>query len=120
MFSFGTAPLDSWQVPQSSVITNDGKVAETFIAQISQFTDGTNNRTISDAANGADQIRAQWSTTSDAGPWSDISAYDADFTIATNVAISSSVTFWLRKQTPTSTTSYSEYSSTLTVTAEEF
>jgi hypothetical protein len=119
-FTFGTNLLDTWLTPQTSVITNDGTVAEDFIGQISQFTDCGNTWTISDAANGANQIRAQWSITSDSGPWTDISAYDADFTIATNVAASNNVTLWFRIETPISTLSYSEYSSTLTVTAQEY
>jgi Concanavalin A-like lectin/glucanases superfamily len=119
-FAFGSVPLNAWQLAQTSLITNDGTVTETFIGQISQYTDGGNNWTISDATNGADQIRAQWSITSDTGPWTDITAYDSDFTIATNVAASGNETLWLRIQTPTSTTSYTEYSSTLTVTALEY
>lgn len=119
-FSFGTQPLNTWLTPQTSVITNDGTVAENFVGSISQFTDGTDNWGISSSANGDDIIRAQWSTTSETGPWTDISAYDTDFTIATNVAVDGSVNFWFRIQTPTSTLSYNEYSSTLTVTAQEY
>lgn len=119
-FTFGTSLLNTWLTTQTSVITNDGNVAEDFVGQISQLTDGSNNWTINSSANGADQIRAQWSTTNDTGPWTDISAYDTDFTLATNVAVSDSVTLWFRIETPTSTTSYDEYSSTLTVTAQEY
>jgi len=119
-FSFGTQPLNTWLTPQTSVITNDGTLAENFIGRISQFTDGSNTWGISASANGADIIRAQWSTTSETGPWTDISAYDTDFTIATNVAVDGSVNFWFRIQTPTSTSSYNEHSSTLTVTAQEY
>lgn len=119
-FSFGTQLLDSWLSPQSTFIKNDGTVAQNFVGRISQFTDGTNIWGISSSANGADTVRSQWSTSSETGPWTDISAYDTDFTIATNVAAHDSVTFWLRIQTPTSTTSYDEYSSTLTVTAQEY
>jgi len=118
-FSFGVTLLDSWLSPQSSVIVNDGSVSEKFVAQVSQFTDGTDLWGISDVGNGADVIKAQWSTTSDTGPWTDISAYDTDFTVSTNVAASDSVTIWFRIETPTTTSSFSEYSSTLTVTAEE-
>ncbi|MFH1685992.1 MAG: hypothetical protein ABIE70_00545 [bacterium] len=117
-FTFGTNLLNTWLTAQTSVITNDGTGAENFIGQISQFTDGTDSWTISDAVNGADQIRAQWSTTSDSGPWTDISAYATDFTIATGVAASGTVTLWFRIETPTSTVSHNEYSSTMTVTAE--
>jgi hypothetical protein len=119
-FTFGTNPLNSWLTAQTSVITNDGNVAENFVGSISQFTDGANTWGISSSANGDDTTRAQWSTTSESGPWTDISAYDTDFTIATNVAVDDSVLFWFRIQTPISTSSYDEYSSTLTVTAQEY
>lgn len=119
-FAYGTQPANTWQPPQTSVITNDGSVSEDFVGQISQLTDGSNYWTINSSDNGADQIRAQWSTTSDTGPWNDISAYDTDFTLATNVAVSDNVTLWFRIETPTSTTSFDEYSSTLTVTAQEY
>lgn len=117
-FTFGTQPLNTWMTPQSSVVTNDGSVVENFIGRISQFTDGANTWGISSTTNGDNIIRAQWSTTSATGPWNDISAYATDFTIATNVAVNGSVTFYFRIQTPTSTTSYSQYSSALTVTAQ--
>jgi hypothetical protein len=119
-FAFGTNLLDSWLAPQSSMITNDGTVAENFLGSISQFTDGTNNWTLDASSNGADSVRAQWSITSDSGPWTDVSAYDTDFTIATNVAVNDSVDFWFRIQTPTGTSSYDEHSSTLTVTAQQY
>ncbi len=119
-FTFGAQPLNTWLSPQTSVITNDGTVAETFIGQISTFTQGANTWVLSAAANGSDICRAQWSTTSSTGPWTDISAYATNFTIATNVGVCSSVTFWMQLQTPTATASYSQYSSTLTVTAQAF
>jgi hypothetical protein len=119
-FTFGTNLLNTWMTPQTSVITNDGTIAENFVGGISQFTDGSNTWGISSSANGNDTIRAQWSTTSQTGPWTDISAYDTDFTIATNVAVNGTVNFWFRIQTPTSTLSYNQYSSTLTVTAQKY
>jgi hypothetical protein len=119
-FAFGTNPLNTWMTPQTSIITNDGNVPENFIGRISQFTAGSNTWDIDTLSNGADSVRAQWSITSETGPWTDISAYDTDFTIATNVAVNDSVNFWLRIQTPTSTSSYNEHSSTLTVTAQEY
>jgi hypothetical protein len=99
---------------------NDGNVAEDFVGEISQFTEGGYLWDISSTINGADTIRAQWSTTSETGPWTDISAYDAIFNIATNVAVNDSVVFWFRIQTPTTTSSYNEHSSTLTVTAQKY
>ncbi|MGB7061083.1 MAG: hypothetical protein WBF13_01865 [Candidatus Zixiibacteriota bacterium] len=119
-FAFGTSLPSTWLAPQTSVITNDGTVAENFLGRISQFTDGTNSWDIDASSNGADTVRAQWSPTSQDGPWTDISAYDTDFTIATNVAVSDSATFWFRIQTPVGTSSYDEHSSTLTVTAQEY
>jgi len=118
VFAFGTQLLNTFLAAQSSVLTNDGSLTETLVGKISTFTAGANTWTLSPPTNGPDQIRAQWSTTSASGPWNDISAYDTDFTIATNVAVNGSVNFWLRIQTPTSTSSYNQYSSTLTVTAQ--
>ncbi len=117
-FAFGANPLNTWLSPESSIIINDGTGAETFKGKISQFTTGSNNWQIDNSANGADTVRAQWSTTSDTGPWTDISAYDTDFTIATSVAVNDSVNYWFRIETPATTSSYNQYSSTLTVTAE--
>jgi hypothetical protein len=119
-FTFGTKPLNTWLTPETSVITNNGTVAESFVGRISQFTDGSNTWGISPSANGNNIIRAQWSTNSQTGPWTDISAYNTDFTIATNVAVNNSVNFWFRIQTPTSTSSYNQYSSTLIVTAQAY
>jgi hypothetical protein len=118
VFAFGTQLLNTWLAAQSSVITNDGTETEVIVGKISTFTAGANTWTLSAVANGADQVRAQWSTTSDTGPWTDISAYDTNFTISSSLAASGTVTFYLRIQTPTSTSSYSEYASTLTVTAQ--
>jgi hypothetical protein len=119
-FSFGTNLLNSWLAPQTSTVINDGTVAENFVGRISQFTDGSNTWGIDALSNGADSVRAQWSTTSETGPWTGISDYETDFTIATNVAVNDSVTFWFRIQTPTNTSSFNEHSSTLTVTALEY
>jgi hypothetical protein len=120
MFSFGTRPLDTWLPAQASTILNTGNRAENIKGEISAFTDGSNAWTLSAAANGANQVRAQWSTTSASGPWTDISAYDSPFTIGTNVARDASVTLWVRIQTPTSTGSYLEHSSTLSISAEQY
>ena len=116
-FTFGTNPLSTWLTPQTSVITNNGAVAENFIGRISQFSEGAATWGLSSTDNGDNIIRAQWSTTGENGPWNDISAYDTDFTIATNVAVNDSVSFWFRIETPASTSSYTEYSSVLTITA---
>jgi hypothetical protein len=120
IFAFGFSPKNTWLTPQTSKMRNDGNVAENFVGEISQFTEGGYLWDISSTTNGADTIRAQWSTASETGPWTDISAYDAIFNIATNVAVNDSVVFWFRIQTPISTSSYNEHSSTLTVTAQEY
>lgn len=116
-FMFGAAPANTWSAPQMTIIKNDGTETESLAGRISQLTAGSATWAISDVANGADSIRAQWSTTSDSGPWTDISAYDTDFEIVADLADGDSLAFWLRIQTPTTTSSYGEYSATLTVTA---
>jgi hypothetical protein len=118
-FAFGVTQPDIWLTPQTSVIRNEGNVAENFTGQISTFTDGTNTWAVSPTTNGTDSTRAQWSTVSDSGPWNDIAAYDSDFAIAGSVAVNDSVTLWFRIQTPTTTSSFDEHSATLTVTAEQ-
>ncbi len=117
-FAFGTRPADTWLPPDSALITNDSPVSENIVGKISTFTSGANTWSLSASANGPDQIRAQWSTASASGPWSDISAYNMDFTIMTGLAPLSSVSFYFRIQTPTSTSSFNQYSSTFTVTAQ--
>jgi hypothetical protein len=119
-FTFGVSPANQWLAPDSSFVINDGSAAENFLGQISTFTDGGNNWAVSNTVNGTDSIRAQWSTASGTGPWNDISAYDSDFSIATNVAVSDTITIWFRIQTPVTTTSFNEHGSSLTVTAEQY
>ena len=119
LFAFGSVSAGQWLSPDSSLIVNDGSVAEDFTGQISPFTDGTNTWAVDAASNGADSVRAQWSTTSNTGPWSDISAYDTDFGIATGVAADDTVTLWFRLQTPVTTSSYDEHASTLTITVTQ-
>jgi putative cofactor-binding repeat protein len=119
-FAFGLIPPNQWLTPESSLVINDGTVAQNFVGQVSQFTDGSNTWDIDAFTNGADSVRVQWSTTSDTGPWTDISAYASDFTFATNVAVSDTVVIWFRIQSPVTTSSTAEYSSLFTVTAQEF
>ncbi|MGH3053494.1 MAG: hypothetical protein ACRDL7_00775, partial [Gaiellaceae bacterium] len=118
VFAFGTQPLNTWLTAQSSLISNDSQGTEDVVVQISTLTAGANTWTLSAAGNGADQVRAQWSTTSSSGPWTDISAYGSNFTVASSLASSGSVTLYMRIQTPTSSSSLGAYSSTLTVTAQ--
>jgi len=119
-FAFGLIPPDQWLTPDSSLVINDGTLAEDFVGHISQFTDGSNIWEIDPATNGADSIRVQWSTVSNTGPWTDVAAYGAGFAFATNVAASDTVVIWFRIQSPVSTSSAGQYSSLFTVTAEAF
>ena len=118
VFAFGAQLLNTWLPAQVSVITNDGTETETIVGKISTLTAGASTWALSSSANGPDQVRAQWSTTGAAGPWTDVSAYDTDFTITTGLAAGNSVTLYLRIQTPTSTSSIGQFSSTLTVSAQ--
>jgi hypothetical protein len=117
-FAFGTQPANTWLPADSSFLRNDGTVTEMLLGKISTFTAGASTWALSPTTNGANQIRAQWSTTANSGPWNDVSAYDQNFTITSSVAASDSVKFFFRIQTPTTTSSFSQYSSTLTVTAQ--
>ena len=117
-FSFGNQVLSTWLPAGTSVLTNDGSVTATLLGQISTFTAGANTWALSATSNGASQIRAQWSTTSAAGPWTDVSAYATNFTIVSGLAVSGTVNFYFRIQTPTSSPSQGPYSSQLTVTAQ--
>jgi len=118
-FAFGTRTLDTWLPPDSTVAKNDGNVSEDFTGRLSQFSEGASHWEISDVSNGADTVRAQWSDVGPAGPWNDIAAYDSSFTIRSGVAVSDSVTVWFRILTPTSTSSFGEYSATFTVMAQK-
>lgn len=117
-FAFGCRPANTWLAADSTVITNDCLEYERVVAQLSAFTSGANTWTLSPSANGANQVRIQWSTTAATGPWTNVAAYNSDFTIAPNLAPGGTVKLYLRIQTPTSSTSYNAYSSTLTATAQ--
>ncbi len=117
-FAFGTQPLNAWLTPQSSVITNDGTETEAIVAQLSTLSAGANTWTLSTSVNGADQTRAQWSTTSSTGPWTDVTAYGSNFTISSTLGAGGTVTLWVRIQTPTTSASLGPYSSNLTLTAQ--
>jgi hypothetical protein len=119
-FAFGSTLLNTWLPPQSSIIVNDGDSPENFSGRISQFTAGANHWEISSVKNGIDSISAQWSAISSSGPWNDIDNYDSDFIIATNVSTSDTITIWFRIETPTHTTSFEQYISTMTVSAVQF
>jgi hypothetical protein len=118
-FPFGTMPLDNWASPQQTQIINDGTGLADFNAKLSISTAAAHTWSLSSVSNGADTVRAQWSTVGASGPWNNISAYATDFAVKSGVAPSDTVSFWLRILTPTSTGSYVEHASTLTVSAVE-
>jgi hypothetical protein len=118
-FVFGVRPLDTWLAAESSQVINDGTCQGNIYASLSQLTSGPLTWDVSDASNGPDVCRVQWSNVSDAGPWNDIASYDTEFLLASGLDVGNSVTLYLRMQTPTSTSSYNEYAANLTIRAEE-
>jgi len=119
-FSFGVQPLSTWLSAQITLVANDGTWPENIYGKLSRFVSGAFAWTISGASNGPDRCRAQWSTASSAGPWNDIATYDSEFLITGNLEVANSLTLYFRIQTPTSTSSYNEYASNLTVRAEDY
>jgi hypothetical protein len=117
-FAFGTQPPDVWLAPQSTLVINDGQVVENFLCRVSPFTDGASSWSVDPLTNGPDQIQAQWSTTSDTGPWTGLAAYDSDFSLATAIPAGDTVTFWFRIRTPVTTSSYNNHAAGVTITAE--
>lgn len=117
-FAFGTEPANTWLAPESTLVINDGKVTENFLCRVSPFSDGVNIWAVNPATNGANQIQAEWSTSGASGPWTGLTAYNADFSLATAVAVGDSVTFWFRIRTPVSTSSFNTHSAGVTITAE--
>ncbi len=117
-FAFGTQPPDIWLFPESTLVINDGRVAEDFLCRVSPFTDGVNVWALDPATNGPDQIQAQWSIASASGPWTGLAAYDTDFGLTTAVAMTDTVLFWFRIRTPITTSSFNNHAAGLTITAE--
>lgn len=115
--AFGTQPTDTWLVPESTLVINDGQVTENFLCRVSPFTDGVNVWAVDPSTNGADQIQAEWSTAGAAGPWTGLSVYNSDFNLATAVVVGDTVTFWFRIRTPLSTSSFNTHSAGVTITA---
>ena len=117
-FSFGARPLNQWLAVQSSTLTNDGNAGERLVGRFTPFAAGASLWSLSTSTNGPDQIRAQWSTTSATGPWTDLTAFGTDFTIVENLAQTAAVSLYFRILTPSSCSSLSPYASTFTVTAQ--
>jgi hypothetical protein len=116
-FAFGIRPLNTWLTAQSAQITNDGTALESIYGSMSQLVSGILAWGISPISNGADICRAEWSTVSAAGPWTDVAAYGTEFLITTALAPGASIVFYFRIQTPTATSSYLQYACNLTVRA---
>ncbi|MFH0778800.1 MAG: hypothetical protein V2A71_09240 [Candidatus Eisenbacteria bacterium] len=118
-FAFGSQPLNTWLTPESTQITNDGTCTENIYAKLSRFVCGAASWGISPVANGPDVCRAQWSSVSAAGPWTNIAAYNTEFLLAAGVPPNGSIIFYFRLQTPTLSSVEGEYSATLTVRATD-
>ncbi|HCC67820.1 TPA: hypothetical protein DEP90_01230 [Patescibacteria group bacterium] len=80
----------------------------------STFTDGGNTWTYA-STNGANQIKFEFSK--DGSAWTTILLADTLYVFDTNVAQSATRDLYLRLTTPTTTDSYSQYSTTVTIVA---
>jgi hypothetical protein len=78
------------------------------------FTDGVNNWSFQ-SSSGADQIKFDFSK--DGTNWTNILLANTLYTFDTNVAQGNTRNLYLRLITPTSTTSYDQYSTTITIVA---
>ena len=114
-FAFDMKPLNTWLPAQSTRITNDGPAQENVYGSVSQFVSGGFAWAISPLSNGADRCRAQWSTAGATGPWNNVAAYSTEFLVTTGLAPGGSIMFYFRIQTPTATSSYLQYTCSLTV-----
>lgn len=118
--SFGTQALDSTNDTTSGGINDvetisvDAGPADLSVSS-STFTDGSNTWSLGSTANGSDQVF--WEFSPDGTSWSTFAAADTNYSLATNVAESTTQDLFLRLTTPTTTSSYNQHSSTVTITA---
>ncbi len=118
--AFGTQALDSTNDTTSSGINDvetisvDSGPANLDVSS-STFSDGSNTWSLGSTANGADQVF--WEFSPDTTAWSTFAAADTNYSLATNVAQGSTQNLYLRLTTPTTTSSYNQHSSTITITA---
>jgi len=122
-YAFGTLDLStlantSDTSPNYFTANNTGNVAEDFSIKGANMTDfaagGSNTWVLNETEIGADQYMMKYSTDGGA-TWN---AMGLDFkTLATNIAAGNNQTFDLQLATPSSTSSYLEHNTTVTVYA---
>ena len=78
------------------------------------FTEGGNTWTLG-TSNGATQVK--WESSEDGSAWTTFEVFDTLYALDTNVGVGQTRDVYLRITMPTSTNSYSQYSSTVTVVA---
>lgn len=78
------------------------------------FSDGGNNWTFS-SGSGADQVH--WEFSPDGSSWNTFLVADTLYSLSTNVSQGGTQNVYFRLTSPTSTTSYSQYSATVTIVA---
>lgn len=115
--SFGTVALNTTVDNSGALetISVDSGPANLNI-KTTVFSEGGNNWTLGAASNGPTQIL--WEFSKDGTNWTIFTAADpTTFTFDTNVAQSATRNLYLRLTMPTTTNSYNQYSSTITVVA---
>jgi len=118
--SFGNQNLDTTQDTTSGGL-NDSETIQVDCGPVdldiksSSFTDGSNIWSLGSSSNGSEQVF--WEFSKDETNWTTFAAADTLYSFDTNVSTSSTRSLYLRLTTPTSTSSYNQHSSTVTIVA---
>ena len=115
--SIGYLDKGTTSTSQSCVIENTGNVVENIKIKFSQFTDSSSNTWAVGTSPDVDQCVIEWSI--DDTNYNKITAYDTYVTVKTNLAINDTFTLYIRITAPTESSSYDEYSSTMTIGCEQ-
>ncbi len=116
---FGYQPLDTTidstasGVDDVQTISVDSGPADLDV-ESTNFSDGTNTWSLS-TSNGADQV--VWDFSNDGSTWTTFAQANTLYTFDTNVSEGATRDIYFRLTMPTSTSSYNQHSSTVTVTA---
>jgi len=116
-FAIGYLEKGTESVSHSCTIENTGNVTENILIKFSTFTDVSSNTWTCGASADADQCVIKWSI--DDINWNTIAAYDTYVTVKSSLAASDTFTLYIRITAPTSSTSYTEYTSTETIGCEQ-
>jgi len=100
-------------INDTEVVSVDSGPADLNIKSTT-FSDGSNTWSLS-TTNGADQV--QWEFSPNGSSWSDFAIADNYYTLATGIAQGNTQNVDLRITTPTSTNSYLQHSTTVTIQA---